>query len=122
MSLGADFAAADDLFAEAFGEEVTLLRGAAEVTGVTAELTSDQDQGQRDDQAVETFVVTDFAIAVEDYDFGEGPVEPRRGDRIKRKIGDVTHTYEVLPIPAGNVCRRTPSEHAWLIHTKHIDP
>jgi hypothetical protein len=123
MSFDADFAAANDLLAEAFGGEVSLVRGYAERPGVTAQVFIQEYQGGGEDDMVTTLVFTDFLIDMDDYDFGDGPVEPRRGDRIKRTVGGTTHTYEVLPTPSGRVCEwGDTSGDEWRIHTKHIGP
>lgn len=40
----------------------------------------------------------DFLIDADDYDFGDGPVEPKSGD----EITDGTDTYEVAPLGGRN--------------------
>jgi len=123
MTFDADFAAANDLLAEAFGEQVTLQRGATEVEGVTAQVFTQEYQGEDEDGFATTWVFTDFVLDMDDYDFGGGAVEPRKGDRIKRTIDGTVHTYEVLPIPSGRVCEwGDTSGDEWRIHAKHIDP
>lgn len=118
-----DFAAANDLLSEAFGEEVSLVRSGVEVAGITAQVTLQEYQGEGDDGMTTSFVFTDFVLDMDDYDFGVGAVEPRRGDRIERTINSVAHTYEVLPAPNGRVCEwADASGDEWRIHTKHIDP
>lgn len=123
-SFASDFAAANDLLSEAFGEEVTLVRGPTEVEEVTAEVLTQEYQGESEDgRFTTTYVFTDFLLDMDDYDFGLGPKEPRKGDRIKRTIGGTVHTYEVLPTPSGRCCEwGDTSGDMWLVHTKHIDP
>ena len=119
----ADFAAASDLLSEAFGEEISLVRGGNTTTGVTAEVTTHKYQGEGEEGFITTFVFTDFVIAIADYAFASTVATPRKGDRILRVIDSVTHTYEVLPIPGGRECEWSDdSGNQWLCHAKHIDP
>jgi hypothetical protein len=116
-----DFASANDLLAEAFGEEVTIARGAASTPGVTAQCTLRQYEASDRFGATTTIQSADFVADRTDYDFGGGPVEPRTGDRITRIIGGATVIFEVMPIGDGR-----PAEWAdeagdqWLIHTKRV--
>ena len=118
-----DFATSNDLFAEAFGEQVTLVRGLTETTtSVTAQVTVQIYSGTDDDGIGTTFESTDFVMDMDDYDFGEGPVTPRDGDQIKRTINAVSHTYDVRPVPGRRCCEPDVDRTEWLIHTKHVDP
>lgn len=119
----ADFIAANDLFAEAFGEEVTLVRkGQSDVTGVTAQVITQTYDGEDDQGIGVTFESTDFVLAMADYDFGSGAVTPRSGDNIKRTIDAVEHTYLVVPVPGRRAVEPNVDRDEWLIHAKHIDP
>lgn len=119
----ADFAAANDLLAEAFGGEVTLVRGSTETSGVTAQMFINKYEGENDEGLTETIQVNDFVLDRSDYAFGSGEVEPRCGDRIKLTIDSVEHTFEVLPIPNGKTHEwADASGDEWLIHTRHIEP
>lgn len=119
----ADFAAASDLLSEAFGEEVSLVRSTSTTAGVTAEVTIHTYESGDEDGFRTTFVSTDFVIAIADYAFASTATTPRTGDRIKRTIDSVEHTYEVLPIPGGRECQwADESGTQWLIHSTHIDP
>lgn len=119
----ADFTAANDLLAEAFGEQVDLVRkGQADATGVTAQVTSQTYEGEDDQGIGVTFEATDFVLDMDDYDFGSGAVTPRDGDQIKRTINAVVHTYKVAPVPGRRCCEPDVDRGEWLIHTKHIDP
>lgn len=105
------------------GEVVSLVRGGIETQGVTARVILQEYQGEGEDGLTTTFILTDFVLDIDDYEFGGGAVEPRKGDRIKRVIGSTTHTYEVLPVPNGRVCEwADASGDRWKIHAKHIDP
>jgi len=117
-----DFAAADSLLAEAFGDTVTLSRG-SETASVTAELVMRDVQARDRSGFVTTVQTTDFLIAAADYDFGDGAVEPRRGDRIEITIADVAHTFEAKPQgdrPEAEWADASATQ--WLVHTKHVSP
>lgn len=119
----ADFAAANDLLAEVFGEEVSLVRAGTTVTGITAEVTQQEYQGEDDDGIQTMILLTDFVLDMNDYDFGAGAVEPRAGDQIKRTIDGDTHTYEVVRAPNGRACEWADAAgDQWKIHANHIDP
>jgi hypothetical protein len=118
-----DFNAANDLFAEAFGEQVSLVRGATESSGtVTAQVTMHSYSGENFDGLTTTVEMTDIVLDMDDYDFGSGAVTPRSGDRIKRTINEIVNTYEVAPVPSGRSAEPDVDRHEWLIHTNHIDP
>ena len=119
----ADFATANDLFAETFGEQVTLVRGATEAAStVTAQVAMQDYSRGGDDRIVTTFESTDFVIDIDDYDFGSGAVTPRSGDRIKRTINEIVNTYEVKPVPDGRCCEPNVDRYEYIIHTKHVSP
>ena len=123
MSFDADFAAANDLLAEAFGGEVSLVRGSATTEGVIGQLLLNTYSGENNEGITITVQMTDFVIARKDYQFGEGPAEPRKGDRITKQIAGVENTFEVLPAPDGRAAEwADPEGDEWLIHTKHIGP
>lgn len=118
-----DFAAANDLLAEAFGEEVTLVRGSTESGAVTAQVFTQEYAGQSDEGFATTVNFDDFIVDVGDYEFGAGAVEPRNGDRIKRTIDGTVHTYEVTPTADRRCCEWADTTgNEWKIHTNHIDP
>ena len=119
----ADFDAANDLLAEAYGEQVTLLRGSATSGAVTAQVAKQDYKGESEDGITTTVHANDFFLNVSDYDFGAGAVEPRPGDQIKRTIDGTIHTYEVTRMPDDRCCEWTDSSNTeWTIHTNHIDP
>jgi hypothetical protein len=118
-----DFATANDLFAETFGEQVTLVRGATEsAETVTAQVTAQTYSRGSDDRIITTFESTDFVIDIDDYDFGSGAVSPRSNDRIKRTINEIVNTYEVKPIPSGRCFEPNVDRYEYIIHTKHVSP
>lgn len=114
-----DFAVADELFAEAFGDTISIHRGVASTTGITAEAI------QRDYEIfdMEGFQTTahlrDYVIDVGDYVLSGSAVTPQIGDRIKETISGVVHVFEVVPLG-----RKPCYEWAgmkkpqWLVHTK----
>jgi hypothetical protein len=119
----ADFAAANDLLAESFGEAVSLVRAGVTATGVTTEVFTQDYQGENDEGIQTTITLTEFLVDVDDYDHGSGAVEPRGGDLIKRTIDGTVHTYEVTRAPNGKYCEwADTSNDQWKIHANHIDP
>lgn len=115
----ADFAVADELFAEAFGDTVSLHRGVATATGIVAEAVQ-RDYEIFDVDGFETTAnLRDYVIDVADYTISGSAVTPQIGDRIKETISGVVHVFEVVPLGrkpcyewAGT---RKPQ---WLVHTK----
>ena len=118
-----DFDLANNLFAEAFGEQVTLVRGTTETAStITAQVSMQTYAGEDSDGFTTTVEMTDFVLDIDDYDFGSGAVTPRDGDRIKRTINAIVNTYEVAPVPSGRSAEPDVDRHEWKIHTNHIDP
>ena len=69
--------------------------------------------------AVTQYKSTDFIIKWTDWDFGAGPVEPKRGDTIAfTDEFSVARTYEVNFLPNENVYQREPYGHLIRVHTK----
>ena len=123
MSFDADFAASNDLLAEAFGGEVSLVRSGATTEGVIGQLLLNTYSGENNEGITITVQMTDFVIARKDYQFGEGPVEPRKGDRITKQIAGVENTFEVTPAPDGRAVEwADPGGDEWLIHTRRVGP
>lgn len=107
--------------AELLGKRVTLQRGDTQAENVPALRGSGEDVLQQTD--VEggptlTVHVQHWLILREDYDFGSGPVEPRRGDRI---IATDDHgVYEVLDLPGTPAVSLDELELRWRIRTKRV--
>lgn len=73
------------------------------------------------DGAIVTVRSRDFLILTELYDFGDGPVEPERGDKVIRTEDDGDHTYELLDIANQPSWRWSdPYKQRIRVHTKEI--
>lgn len=65
---------------------------------------------------------TDLLFAAEDYDFGDGPVEPRDGDLYEIVDGQMTLTLEANPYPPEPSWRYMDRFRSHLrVHTKQVD-
>jgi hypothetical protein len=63
----------------------------------------------------------DYLIEAHRYDFGDGQVEPVRGDKVIRTECDGEHTYELLDLPNENSWRWSDSYRVrFRLHTKEI--
>jgi hypothetical protein len=121
MSLARALAVAMRAAAKADGSEVKLQRG---------EVTTDCVSALRGNSAFETIdssgaVLTvrsrDFLIEPAHYDFGDGPVEPARGDLVIEEQDDGEHTYELLDLPGQPSWRWSDQFRArFRLHTKEI--
>ncbi len=114
-SVDADFAAADAMFAEAFGVSVTYVRGASE-TPLTAEVELYDQRTSGPDGAEITSQVRSYTITAADL-----ALTPRSGDQIKETIGGVVKIFEVLPIDQGRCFKWVDGgERRMLVHTKYV--
>ena len=113
-SVDADFAAADEMFSEAFGVSVTYVRGVGE-TELTAEVQlQDYDIGGPD-VAATVVQSRDYLLSASDLS-----LTPRPGDQIKETIGGVVKLFEVMPIAARPCWQWTDSQdRKMLVHTKY---
>lgn len=79
---------------------------------------------QQDDGAGAKFrlEIRDYLINADDLDFGDGPVLPKRGDRIEEiTIGGVVYTYEVMANRVDSHWRYSdPFRVTIRVHTKLI--
>lgn len=109
----ADFAAADGLLAEAFGEQATYLVGNSTIP-VTAEVVMRDYQVDDADGILTTVQSRDYLI-----DAAALGIDPKPGHRIQQTIAGKVHTFELLPLgkrPAAEWA--DPNKTRWLIHTK----
>ncbi len=122
-----DFAAADAMFAEAFGGTVTYVYGSSEIE-VTAEATIHDYEVIDSHGVFETIRSRDYVIAVDAIVIGGGTKKPRAGNKIKETINGTVEVFQVMPL--GRTTRfadRPAAEHtdasgtSWLIHTKHVE-
>lgn len=87
------------------GESVVLKRDDQEVT-VAAVPAESQYTVESVDAVRMRVSVRDWIIEAEDYDFGDGPVDPQLGDTITETLDNSTErVWEVGPLPGDN--------HAW---------
>ncbi|HDZ20085.1 MAG TPA: hypothetical protein ENH78_02175 [Phycisphaerae bacterium] len=121
-----DFAAADAMFAEAFGGEVTYVYGSSEIT-VTAEASLHDYEVQDPHGVFETIQSRDYVISAAALVIDGEPITPRAGNKIKETINGSIEIFQVMPLGRTNRFGDRPaaehtdtSETSWLIHTKHI--
>lgn len=114
-----DFAAADALFAELFGDTATLVRGSAETEGVTVQMLS---RSQPVAGELPTSLhLADWLVATDDYQIGGTPVLPRPGDQLKVAIGGVDYIFELLPLDSRPCYEWSDgSRQNWILHTKYV--
>ncbi len=63
----------------------------------------------------------DYLIAPADLDFGDGPTEPRDGDRIEETRDGKTYTYQVVTIQGETPWRWSdPYRKQFRVHTQHV--
>lgn len=106
-----------DSLASAGGVSVVYEDGENDPITVTATRGSTRTENVVDDVASMFARVEDFIIKAEDLDFGEGPIEPEKGHRIK--FGN--DVYEVNPIGSEPCYQRSDRDGYYLrIHTKLI--
>ena len=114
-----DFAAADAMFAEAFGGEVTFVYGNSEIT-VTAEAALHEYKVADTRGVTETIQSRDYVISVAAMVIGGEPVTPRPGNKIKETINGSVEIFQVMPLGDRPAAEHTDaSGTAWLLHTKH---
>lgn len=102
------------------GESVTYRRG-EETIALTAVPGAGTQRGQQQD-VTRIDSQRDWMIAVEDLDFGSGPVPPERGDQIDFETDVATYTFEALPQDGEHVYRFSDSAMSqYRIHTKVVN-
>jgi len=117
-----DFAAADAMFAEAFGGAVTYVRGGSSVS-VTAEPVIHDHDVDEHAGARTKLQFRDYLIAVADLVISGSPITPRSGDRIQETINGTAEQFQVMPIGDSPAAEYTDtSATTWLIRTKYIGP
>ena len=114
MAFADDWDAATDQLSEAFGESLTLIRGAQE-TAITAE-TWDREYEATGPNGILTIInARDALVAVADYTLAGAVVQPRQGDKLTDANG---RKWEVLPIAGRPAFERHGDQ--WLLRTKEI--
>lgn len=121
MSIAAAVRAAAVAAARADGTKVTIQRGDATIIDVPCGLGSSTFESLNADNCVITLRSQDFLILAELYDFGDGPVEPARGDLVTLEQADGDHVYELLDLPSQPSWRWGDQYKQRLrLHTKEI--
>jgi hypothetical protein len=121
MSIEAALRVGAKALAKASGLTVTIQRGSQTIEEVPCGLGSSSFDVIAADGSAITIRSQDFLILAQEYDFGDGPVEPQRGDRIIRTEDDGDHTYELLDVPTAPSWRWSEAWHVRLrLHTKQI--
>jgi hypothetical protein len=117
----ADFAAADSMLAEAFGEQVTYLAG-ANVISLTAEVVQRDYQVDDAEGFLTTVQANDFLIATAPLKDAAGQkIDPKAGHRIHRTIAGQVHAFEVVPLGKRPVAEWADgSGNRLVIHTKYV--
>lgn len=117
MTFATDIVAGFLAIRSATGVSVTVSRGTATATAVAVPANSNH-QYLNSGLVVNEVMTRDFMFLASDYDFGDGPVEPARGDT----INDGSQTYRVLA-DAGEVHFRWSDQHKQIfrVHTKPVN-
>lgn len=116
-----DFAAADALFAEAFGGVASLHRDSQITLGVTAEVVECDHETYEAFGAETVAQERTYVFDVADYKFSGVAAAPAAGDVIKETIGGVVHKFEVMPLN-GRPCYEWAGAQKpqWRVHAKFI--
>ena len=101
---------------------VNYLRGVSTIPAIAAtrgrtEYETTDDEGNVTTSHTDLDWIVDAALLVLDG----SPIEPRSGDRIVETVGEVTHTYEVLPLAGLQCFLLDATGTLYRIHTKHVD-
>lgn len=115
-----DFAAADDLLAEAFGGTVTYARG-SDTVNVTAEVVL-ADYGVTGPIGGRIQVQPrDYLITAADLVLNSAQITPRSGDKIRETILGIVEEFQVMPL-GDRPCHEDADagKTKWLVHTKYV--
>lgn len=125
MSFQAALAAAAATARQAAGADVTIKRpGKQPIVGVRAGKGKSAFDAQDGDGVITRIETLDWLIDPADYDFGDGPVEPQRGDTIEEVDGNKKYTFDLYAPDKESVWRwsdgfRTQRRvHSQLINTQ----
>jgi hypothetical protein len=121
MSIAAAIKAAARASERSGGITITISRGDSEILDVACGLGSSTFETLGPDNSVVTVRSQDFLLRKELYDFGDGPVEPARGDRVTLSQEDGDHVYELLDLASEPSWRWSDPHRVRLrLHTKEI--
>jgi len=102
------------------GVAVTYWRGDTSLP-ITAAPASERYTVHDGDGVPQQVFMRDYLFAAADLDFGQGVVEPERGDRIKEQIGGVVKVFEVMPLGTEPAWRYMGAPQvAVRVHTKQV--
>lgn len=121
MSLARALAVAHKTAARADGTKVKITRDGVTIECVPCLKGTSQFQTIDADGAIVTVRSQDYLILAEIYDFGDGPVEPARGDLVIEEHADGEHTFELLDLPSEPSWRWSDQYRTrFRLHTKEI--
>lgn len=122
MSLAAAIRVAHRTAAKADGTMVQLRRGDVTTMCVPALKGQHQfDTVEPDEGHLVSVAGQDFLLEPKYYDFGEGPVEPARGDVVIDHQADGPHEYELLELSGQPSWRWSDPYHTrYRVHTKEV--
>ena len=121
MSIAAAIAVAAKAHAQVDGTLIKVRRGETTIECVPCGKGSSRFETLAADGSEITVRSQDYLILAEIYDFGDGPVEPERGDLILEEQADGEHTYELLDLPNEPAWRWGDQWRQRLrLHTKEI--
>jgi hypothetical protein len=121
LSLASAIKVAGRAAAKVDGTKVSIQRGDVKIDDVPCGKGSSEFETIGADGAVVTIRSQHFLILADKYDFGDGPVEPKRSDKIIDAQADGDHTYELLNLPGKPSFRKSdPWGQRWRIHTKEV--
>jgi hypothetical protein len=93
-----DFAAADAMFAEAFGVPVRIVRNGRASAAVTAQVVTRENEVRDDNNFPQVIRSRDYLISVTDYQADGVAVEPLKSDLIVEVIGGAEITCALARI------------------------
>ena len=114
-----DFDAANDLFADVFGEQVTLVRGLNSTADVTASWLGQGSEIQTHTRmgAKTSFIDREWLIDLAAYVIDDTTVTPAAGDRI---VDSSSVTWELMSHPDVPASELYAGGNEWLLRTKRI--
>jgi hypothetical protein len=117
----ADFAVADSMLAEAFGEDAVYLAGASAIS-LTAEAVQRDYQVEDVEGFLTTIQATDYLVDAGALKNAAGQkVEPKAGHRIRRTVAGQVHVFEVVPLGKRPVVEWADAAgNRLVIHTKYV--
>lgn len=117
----ADFSAASELFAEAFGTTVTVSRGPLSTASVECEAYQNDYTVEEAEGLITIVSIRDYVFRVDAYLIAGRVVAPQRGDRFTETIAGEQYIFEAYPLPGMPVSQWTDTDGgSWLVHAKKV--